>query len=466
MKHGFTLIELLVYMVIMGFIIVVAGRVFSDSTSMRVRSQSMLKSSEHVGKVSDLIREDISQMGVKTWWDKNSTTGGPIIVNEDVYWDKGAKDSSSYTLVHGPNGFDSLVFKKAEFDDNGDFGIREISWAANATEKKLRRRCRTVSGTPNDVCPSKPKMEETVAVLIAENLEKFTLRPSKPGMEINSFDTLFPTTANTAANLGYTFKPRSSGNAILLSESNITGSCDINNTGSIVVSSFSAQNKEDDNNTKKNYNQLYLVPSQGASSWSDCSKMDLKKGETYSVQFEMLYSGNDSDTMSTQFLPGHDHIAVGFRRSSGNDPEKIPEVSNDVLFYPPQFDGGKLKRHAEFSVEKEVKDACVAVMVAFYSINKASNGKLRFKNFTVLRKTDRSFHFPKGTISGKDYENYGSEGTTTQDDAYRLAKRNVKAFELIMEIAYKGEKAGTNANDETGMVITTPNNGTVVKGSQ
>jgi len=64
---GFTLIELVVYMAIMGFIIIVAGRVFSDSTKMRVRSQSMLASSEEAGRVSALIKEDVSQMGAKSW---------------------------------------------------------------------------------------------------------------------------------------------------------------------------------------------------------------------------------------------------------------------------------------------------------------------------------------------------------------------------------------------------------------
>ena len=45
-KAGFTLVELLVYIAIVGIVVIVAGQAFSNSTKMRVRTQSMLKASE------------------------------------------------------------------------------------------------------------------------------------------------------------------------------------------------------------------------------------------------------------------------------------------------------------------------------------------------------------------------------------------------------------------------------------
>jgi prepilin-type N-terminal cleavage/methylation domain-containing protein len=453
MKHGFTLIELLVYMAIMGFIIVVAGKVFSDSTSMRVRSQNMLKSSEEVGKVSNLIREDISQMGVKSWWSNSSSSGSSV----DVYWSRPTYDSSSYALTHlVPGKFDKLEFRKAEFDDNGKFlGVREISWFAE--EGKLYRRCRTLSGgTPDaDICPAQAvTIAQFKDVLIAENLKKFVFKPSKPGVKenANKEDVIFPTVANTTNNATndhtYTFIEKGTGNNVV-SGSNISGLSGRNNSSTINVRSLTMCDPKAGTNKDK-YNQAYLAPT-GAGNWENCSKMSLAKGETYSVQFEMPYNADDVDTLSTQFLPGYDHIAIGFRKNSGDNTE-LQDVSNDVLFYPPQSENAEsVKRYAEFSVSKDIKDACLAITFSFCSINDANNGIMRFRNFEVLRKTDKAFHFPED-------EEYASEGFATKNAAWLLAKKNVKAFELTMEIDHKGEIAGTN-----GMIITTPNNGAIAK---
>jgi prepilin-type N-terminal cleavage/methylation domain-containing protein len=453
MKRGFTLIELLVYMAIMGFIIVVAGRVFSDSTSMRVRSHNMLKSSEEIGKVSDLIREDISQMGVKAWWDiPNSTMK---VVDKKVYVDLDAGDTSSYTLEHESEDFDKLKFKKAEFGDDGTFlGVREIEWFVK--ENTLYRKCRTIDGGTDDTCPD--EASEAPPVLIVKNLKKFVFRPSKPGIE-NDIDTLFPNQGNTDAALRYTLKARSAGGGANedLKGANVEGS-----SVDVISVKSDAQCIKGDENTNKHYSQVCLSPL-NAASCADCSKMPLRKGETYSVHFEMPHFDKEADTTedfsSTQFLPGFDHIAVGFRNNSG-DP--IDGVSNDVLFYPPQDTKAKnVKRYAEFSVKTDVDNACLAITFAFCSINGANTGKMRFKKFEVLRKTDRAFRFEKGTNI------YGSESTNAPSEKEKLKeKKNVKAFELVMEIENKGEKAGTNAGENTGMIITTPNNGVFVMGSQ
>jgi type II secretory pathway component PulJ len=454
-KPGFTLIELLVYMIIMGFIIVVAGRVFSDSTIMRVRSQNMLKSSEVSGKISDLLREDISQMGVKAWGEDIANSYF-VDVNPNVYWDATNNDFSSYALFRKSENFDSLVFKRAEYDDEGILiGVREISyWVSNDS---LHRSCHTIdpatcnsedTDCTKDICPT----GSPGITLIGSNLKKFLFFPSKPGMPNNlaAHDILFPPpNVNPVPN--YTFYARTSGENVMESI-NITG----NSSTEIEVSGFSARNTDPDN--AKNFNQIYLVSDGGA--WNECAGMVFKKGETYAVEFEMpFFKHGDAanDTNSTQFLPGMDHIAIGFRYKDGRTPSG---ASSDVLFYPPQSKAGDVRRHAEFSISEDINDACIALTFAFFS-PKASKGKLRFSDFMVFRKADEAFHFPKSINSINDY---GTEEISDKNEL-KIQKKNAKAFELIMEIEHNGEKVGTYSSEGNGMIITTPNNGIIAQAS-
>src|SRR5574344_3091254 len=103
MKKGFTLIELMVYVALLGVIIVVAGRVYSDSTKFRLRTQNMLKATEEANRAASLIQEDLSSMGSKSW----KVLGAGIdsfYVETSVYFDpdnvtEANKDSSSYVLT-------------------------------------------------------------------------------------------------------------------------------------------------------------------------------------------------------------------------------------------------------------------------------------------------------------------------------------------------------------------------------
>ncbi|MCL2207217.1 MAG: type II secretion system GspH family protein [Fibromonadales bacterium] len=432
MKRGFTLIELLVYMGILGFIVVVAGRVFSDSTVMRVRSQNMLKSAEVIGSVSKLLKDDISQMGVKAWG-QNSAGSYMVNVSDKVYWNATSGDYSSYALFRDvpSENFDSLTFRKAEFNNAGVFlGVREVAYWVKGDS--LYRSCVTIHGTADGVCP-----ESSMKNLIATNVKKFVFTPSKPGAKSGILikDTLFPSVA-TASN--YTFAGRNEGDNYVKASTYATKTGD-----EIVVSGFSARN--DING--QNYNQIYMVPEQGIP-WKHCIGMDFNKDDTYVVEFMMPFRLEDlSDTNSTQLLPGKDHIAVGIRDRNGLLPPGAPP---EVLFYPPQSGfAASVKRHAEFAISKDIDDACIALTFAFYS-PKASRGKLRFRNFIVYRKADESFHFPKNVAD------YGP-------------KEKVKAFELAMEIEFNGEKTNTYSKDDEGnikgMVITTPNNGIIAQPS-
>jgi prepilin-type N-terminal cleavage/methylation domain-containing protein len=472
MKRGFTLIELLVYMAILGFIIVVAGRVFSDSTSMRIRSQNMLKTSEAVGRISNLIMEDISQMGAKAWVD-NST--GLVSVDNGVYMNLTANpdngDISSYNLQHrvlGSDSLDKFVFRKVEFNDQGEkLGLREISWEANANGE-LHRACRTIGTCVGDecsACPTTPtNIDNAPKVLIATNVRKFVLNPSVPGIQGNAVanDTLL----GKAADPEFKFLERKTGTNVKISLNIAHSDPSVEAT----VSNFAINDMSNAEDSKK-FNQVYLT-SPTAIIWSDCQDMNFKKGETYVVEFAMPFPPATTstteaalaqarrDSSTTQFLPGIDHFAVGLRnKQSGNT---VPGAPTDILFYPPQSgDAASLLRRAEFSVNNDI-NACLAITFAFYS-PKANLGKLIFRNFKVFRKAEATFRFPRPADPAYVL-NYGTEDISATQDRYKQ-KKNVKAFELRMDIEYNGEKTSTYSGNGNGMVILTPNNGILAEAS-
>jgi type II secretory pathway pseudopilin PulG len=469
MKRAFTLIELLVYMAIMGFIIVVAGRVFSDSTDMRVRSQNLLKSSEEIGKLANLIREDISQMGAKAWG-LNTSEGYKVVAHPSVYWstdnsDPNKKDFSSYILTGKPPNraesdfADSLVFRKAVFDADGKFiAVREIAWYRS--NDSLFRKCREVSsacpsnataglfcGGKDGDCDFKGNINDASGVLIATNIVNFKLTPSMPTVQ----DTLFPPSGND----DFSLYSRTTGTAIHIASSN--------NYGTITdVSDF----KINANTSVQDKSELYLARYKDSpDTWTDCEKLDFQKNEIYAIEFKMPLDLEEYGNSSTQFIPGRDHLAIGLRTNDGG---KIDDAPGDVLFYPPQDASGDIARHIEFSVKKDdINDACVAITLAFYS-PKAGDGTLVFRDFKVFRKADESFHFPEPDEAGYN-SLYGVEPDDATPEEKIKEKRSVKAFELILEIAIgkendpKRRKSGTFSQKGKGIIIATPNNGTIVE---
>jgi type II secretory pathway pseudopilin PulG len=483
-KSAFTLIELLVYIAIMGFIIVVAGRVFSDSTAMRVRSQNMIKTAEEVGKVANLISEDISQMGVKAWGGASASSGNAnYIISQipEVYMDiagtdPATHDSSSFRFFRGnatsdADGsitFDSLIFRKADIDENGEFlGVREISWAVNENGE-LHRRCRTVAsngGNPSVECPSASDVNEVPEVFIANNIKRFSFYASAPGLQPENpqtpdiaEDIVFPIGSNSA------FKLLSKTGGGNVEEINF----EYNDTKTIAeVSRFSAKNKFDNPSQDDRSSEVYLADN-NANSFTGCLPVPIRDGETYIVEFDMPFLVDNSnilseearkDSSSTQFQPGVDHIAVGLRYSDGS---KINQISPDVLLYAPQSkEADKHPRYAEFSAKGSLanKNVCVVLTFAFYSPS-ANQGKLRFTNFKVYRKQTGAYHFVKNDNNyNLDFANkYADEN---HDNDKLKHKKAVKAFELLLEIDKNGEVAGTysKGSASTGMAILVPNNG-------
>jgi type II secretory pathway pseudopilin PulG len=435
MKRAFTLIELLVYMAIMSFIIVVAGRVFSDSTIMRVRSQNMVKSSEEIGKLANLIREDVSQMGTKAYGEVNGNNY--LVKVEDAVYiapNTVTPDLSSYMLFKKESG-DSLVFRKMAFNQNGTYaGVREITWFFLKSDGTIHRGCKTVNGTEDDECPMSATFK---TVLMGSNITKLEFFPSKPGnLASNPLDILFSSNADSE----FSFQGQPSNGDIV----NLIVEEEESNT-------LSVRGFPEKNSSSSDKKHAVLCLAQAGS----CIEFQFYQGETYAIEFEMPFvRGEQGDSISAQFLPGEDHLAVGLRK---NDYISKPAgAPSDVLIYPPQS-YENLLRHIEIT-PKETLSASIALTFAFYS-PKAYLGRLRFKNFKVFRKSDEAFHFPKGDY-GTDFpkdDDYGTE--------YLAEKKNAKAFEMVLEVERKGEKTGTYAKNENGMVILTPNNGISAIGS-
>ena len=472
MKNGFTLIELLVYMAIMGFIIVVAGRAFSDSTSMRVRTQSMTKATEETNRVAEIIKEDLSQMGAKAWAklktdNKYTLTDSLVRIVSEVYVNP-LNDKSSFILerrteLGNSNRNDRIEFLKISYDNNGEYiGTRRISWELS-TDKVLRRRCVTrtyssgysASNDPeaND-CPEL-SLNEASPVIMADGVQTFALNPSKSRLSSNDISISF----------GNTFCL----NNIFGSNNNCDNNlCSINslyNNGMATLSGFTR-------NTNTDGEKHSIVFAQDGGN-PDCKTFEFKKDETYAVKFKTPMPPNNN--MMALFNPDIDHIAVGFRRINGN---KITGMPDDFMFYPPQDnEANSINQYFEFSlvpdkisktVPNSVSNVCIAFISAFYSGSDnvgPHKGELRISNFELLQKKDGVY----------DFERENLEYATTSDSDLKH-KEDVKAFELILEINKKGEVGSTrkqvrdnndnvvkddNGKDIGGYIIPVPNNGIV-----
>lgn len=426
MKKGFTLIELLVYISLLGIIILIAGRVFKDSTSFRVRTQSMLKATEEATQVGALIQEDIASMGAKSWKTGVATIDS-FQIESGVYIDPNnsaliKRDSSSYKLTRSGTGHDSILFRKVDYKPNGTFlGVREIVWSVDA-DGNLWRSCRTVSGTANDACTS---TDPAVPVLMTENVEIFSLTPGTPGAVA---DTLFP----SAAGAGFRLVPR-------VGDANFTGMgiSPINGDNSVSLSLFANNYNnatKEPNLSGKLANEVYVAAKSGnTGTWSTlCKEFTFLPNQPYLISMNLPYLQNKIQ----MFRPGMDHMAIGLRKKNGS---AVAGVS-DFSFYPSQSDSAKTARTIELKLSDTTK-ACLAFTFAFYS-PVAYSGALVITDLTVINQSNRTYKFQ---------ESY-SENVT---DVTR--KKDVKAFKLELKVKKRGESG------EVEITIPVPNNGEKAK---
>lgn len=463
-KSGFTLMELMVYVALLGGIVLIAGEAFSQSTKMRIRTQSMLQTSQTVGNVAAIIKQDIAQLGAKSaksdstidlvdiqfidtthvcevymnpGRDPNCSTDPPSssCCRADV--DNANRDSSSFYIGkksedEGHVG-DTLVMRRLRYktvgDDVGAYeAVEEVKWLVDAG-RVLKRACKSLVGESVDEC----KSDSTSIVSIAEGVDKFELVAAKPSVEVAAVSVL--PTANEA---DVQFKLVSRFGEDRFERLNIEHSESYTKdalTGFVANYDYESNVPLSNTNLIK-ANQVFMVTENletDDGTWNyQCKSVTLSPFIEYEISFTMPRNANDPTGM---FCPGRDMMAVGFRYKDGAKMGKRPEGLSDFQFYPPTTndltDVGL--RKMRFKTNVTIEDVCLGFTFAFFS-PVASSGKV-FISDLKLKKIPSS--------------NY-----TFTDDAIAIAdKKNVKAIKMKLSLKKNGE-----AGEETA-IISVPSNG-------
>lgn len=426
---GFTLIELMVYIALLGMIVLIAGQAFSDSTKMRVRTQSMLQANQNAGNVSAILKEDIAQLGAKS--SVEASDASAIMDNfsidhiGDVFMDPAnadatQKDSSSYYIGNNGN-LDTLKFRKLRYDQDGHFvAVEEITWYVD--QGTLKRGCQTIAGTEEThLCPS----SRVNIMTMAEGVQKFNLTPAEPGAT-ESTSRILPSSDTSEHqfrlvprygddNLAFTkVEPANGGLSVTLSE--FTSNYDFDNQEPILDG--------------RNANQVFLAEASDLSgNWQDrCSQITLNANTEYEISFSMPYMSD----ASRLFCPGRDYMGVGFRYT--NDGSRPNEI-NDFMFYPPTIAGASEgTRKFRFRTRNQIENVCLSFTFASYSPIVAS-GKITLSEVVLKKVETANYTFSGNAIAIPE-------------------KKNVKALRLELSVGVHGEFSVLS------LVIPTPSNGT------
>ena len=448
---GFTLMELMVYIAIMGIIVIVAGQAFSDSTKMRIRTQSMLRANDAAGKAVMLIKDDIAQMGAKSTKEVTGAAasdgfteyGSNIYMHPTDADDPTKIDSSSFILsstTEGTKTFSDIKTRRVRYDSDGKYmSVEEVRWFVE--DNTLKRSCWTVAKRTGltldaeDPCVKESSNEATV-VSIVGNVSEFTLRAGEPNVKIED-EQLFPPSGNS-----FMLVPRFGETYYNLPT--------VDNAGTTTTISGFATNFDKYANQLKvaaenpetvERNQLYAAEYEVANfevnSWKaycgqDKNKFTFDTLVTYEISFTVLPPAL-SNKME-MFTPGRDFLAVGFRDNNGEQSNQL----KDFLFYPPTTQENEArKRSMRFNVGKIVKNQCLVFTFASYSPVTAE-GSLIIENLKLKKVATTSYTF----------------GSWNPEAAANIVeKKNVKAFELTFKLADNGEEGVV---EET---ILTPSNG-------
>lgn len=432
-KSGFTLMELMVYIAILGIVVIVAGQAFSDSTKMRVRTESMIRANAAAEEAGMLIQEDVAQMGAKSAKESGSGTASDVFFKSNlVYMDAENGDSSSFRM----NG-DSLVLRRMNYDSDGRFlSIEEVGWFLQ--NKRLFRECKTLDRDKSRL-PSAPTTcpeSNSPTVEILDNVESFEVIPAKPAVLNSDYNSaaagvsprLLPSTVNMTDHAFRLF-PRVEGNDFYSVDR------DPSRGGTNVVLTNFVSNFDEDaeeiKNTKK-ANQVFVVGGTGelaaAAAWSDvCTKVNLEPDVEYEISFKVPFL---DENKIRSFTPGIDHMTVGFRNMAGDIDSELPDFS----FYPPIDASANNKRSMRFSVKNAKKDLCLAFTFAFYS-PMAPKGKIAISNLELSKVEMSNFEFVKSYVPALP------------------DKAKIKAFKFILEVG-KNKETGNVA-----LVVPTPSNG-------
>ncbi len=435
-KSGFTLMELVVYIAMIGIVVLIAGEAFSNSTKFRVRTQNMLKASEEAANVAAIFRDDVSQMGAKSSKEESAMATADVfyVANVDKIYmdpfnaDKSQADSSSFLIENDS----ALTFRRMRYDHDGSFvSIEEVSWYVE--NETLYRTCKVLEKSPgysfaaDDPCS---KSDDPEAVEMATGVERFQVLPGLPIIRTNAASADFKTVQMfpPEGTEEFDFAGRYGETDYLMTQIGKGGK-------SVKISGFTTNYDAESGEIVaggKKVNQIFATTNTGsAASWKQqCAQDDnhftFIPGVLYEISFELEALNDEMRT----FVPGRDHMAVGFRLVNG----KRPAAIDDFMFYPPTGDESTAARKMRFTVPDTVKNACLAFTFASYSPMMAK-GSMNIGHLTLKR------------VAQFGYEFDATKELKVAD------KQNVKALQLSLIINRRNE----TGNDS--IIVPVPSNG-------
>lgn len=442
-KRGFTLMELMVYIAIVGIVVIVAGQAFSNSTKMRVRTQSMLKASEVAENVAALFKQDVAQTGAKSSMEGGGAAGGDNFsaVNDSVYMDPyntndEKKDFSSFSVITSGD-FSDLKVRRMRYDEDGYFvAVEEVNWFVE--NGVLKRSCRTIDGTEDAVDCKRGSVAETKtrAVEIATGVSRFEVTPATPGVSSGQIAQVFPTCdATGSCSDQFQMIARVDGG-----DFRSFGVASTQDHKMVTLSTFTTnydKNANDENAAGRLLNQAFVTDNSAlsaGSTWKNsCYRITLEPRREYELSFSLADEmGLVENKKARLFVPGRDHMSVGFRYASNG--ERPAEV-NDFMFYPPADEKAAGTRSMRFSVPQKIEKVCLAFSFASYSPI-AADGTVTISDLTLKKVEPSNYSF-------------GDAGTTMNV----RDKQNVKAMRMVLNIDRNGE----SGNDT--LIIHVPSNG-------
>lgn len=465
-KRGFTLMELMVYIAIVGIVVLVAGQAFSNSTKFRVRTQNMLRATQEAENVAMLFKEDAAQMGAKSAKEAGAAASGAEFgdkfgaVHDSVYMDPNNttdvnKDHSSF-LISSSSGFSDLIFRRVRYDDQGLLkAVEEVNWFV--VNNTLKRSCRTIDGDADgDICPKNKTREEAreAAAEIATHVSRFEIQAPTPTTAEE--EQIFPTSGDD-----FRLIPRTGDNFYDLLSQNDAGT-EHGDGNQITLTRFHSNYDFAEDKLKSELdtmNQVFAVNVEDyeGSTWKgycqDRGLIPLEKDNTYEISFEIPFvSVASSSTFETQpFVPGEDHMSVGFRGMTSGDfatikgkDNKTKVLIDDFLFYPPYSSTASTKRVMRFSVPENIDSVCLAFTFACYS-PLATKAKLKIRNLKVKR------------IAGQNYR--FDNAHPYNPESHKNDKKNIKALKLNLQIARGGKNGQHGETGDVEMVVPIPSNG-------
>ncbi|MBR4786214.1 MAG: prepilin-type N-terminal cleavage/methylation domain-containing protein [Fibrobacter sp.] len=439
-KAGFTLIELLVYIAIVGIVVIVAGQAFSNSTKMRVRTQSMLKASEVAENVASLFKTDAAQTGAKSSMEMGSDFGGDVFssINDSVYMDPAnmdddKKDFSSFH-VKMTDGFSDLKMRRIRYDDQGHYvAVEEVNWFVQGDT--LKRSCRTVTGTEDaDDCKSGSSAEARGrAVEIATGISKFKVKAGLPGVSSTGKPAQVFPPCDLSGVCPEEFRLVSRIGEADYMATTITPADDykIAELTGFTTNYDKANNSENASGTLRNQVVATENADPSGTGWrNQCKEITLETRTEYELSFSLADAGTFEKMR--MFVPGRDQMSVGFRSTKdGSRPAEL----EDFFFYPPTDESASGVRLVRFSVPKKLTRLCIAFTFVSYS-PLAVNGKVTISELRLkkVESANYKFDYPADTLNLKD-------------------RANAKALLLVFGVKRNGEE-GTDS-----LVVPIPSNG-------